>query len=111
MTLPCGTYVARAGIDHPALALPLLAGLPPRWSSGDRSGRRRHIYEFTDGVLTVDPVRPRRIDVHIRMRTAVALPALCLRRRPLHMAARGDTVAWGRKPRLAPGFGRRFHGP
>jgi hypothetical protein len=33
MTLPCGTYVARAGIDHTDIALPLLAGLTPRWSS------------------------------------------------------------------------------
>jgi 3-methyladenine DNA glycosylase AlkC len=33
MTLPCGTYVARTGIDRPELALPLLAGLTPRWSS------------------------------------------------------------------------------
>jgi 3-methyladenine DNA glycosylase AlkC len=33
MTLPCGSYVARAGIDRPEVALPLLAGLTPRWSS------------------------------------------------------------------------------
>jgi 3-methyladenine DNA glycosylase AlkC len=33
MTLPCGHFVARAGIEHPAVALPLLAGLTPRWSS------------------------------------------------------------------------------
>ena len=33
MTLPCGNYVARAGIDRPDVALPLLAGLTPRWSS------------------------------------------------------------------------------
>jgi len=33
MTLPCGGYVARAGIDRPEVALPLLAGLTPRWSS------------------------------------------------------------------------------
>ena len=33
MTLPCGAYVARAGIDHPGVALPLLAGLTPRFSS------------------------------------------------------------------------------
>ena len=33
MTLPCGSYVARSGIDRPDLALPLLAGLTPRWSS------------------------------------------------------------------------------
>ncbi|MGE0304412.1 MAG: hypothetical protein AB7H92_04065 [Microbacteriaceae bacterium] len=33
MTLPCGTFVAQRGLDHPAIALPLLAGLTPRWSS------------------------------------------------------------------------------
>lgn len=33
MTLPCGTYVGRHGLDHPEVALPLLAGLTPRWSS------------------------------------------------------------------------------
>lgn len=33
MTLPCGTFVARSGIAHPGEALPLLAGLTPRWSS------------------------------------------------------------------------------
>jgi 3-methyladenine DNA glycosylase AlkC len=33
MTLPCGSYVARAGIGRPEVALPLLAGLTPRWSS------------------------------------------------------------------------------
>jgi 3-methyladenine DNA glycosylase AlkC len=33
MTLPCGTYVARQGLDDPEIALPLLAGLTPRWSS------------------------------------------------------------------------------
>jgi 3-methyladenine DNA glycosylase AlkC len=33
MVLPCGTYVAAAGIDEPGVALPLLAGLTPRWTS------------------------------------------------------------------------------
>ena len=33
MTLPCGKYVADTGIDHPHVALPLLAGLSPRFSS------------------------------------------------------------------------------
>ena len=33
MTLPCGTFVARSGLGHPEAALPLLAGLSPRWSS------------------------------------------------------------------------------
>jgi len=30
---PCTAYVARAGIDQPEVALPLLAALTPRWSS------------------------------------------------------------------------------
>ncbi|MGH9157145.1 MAG: DNA alkylation repair protein [Acidimicrobiales bacterium] len=30
---PCNAYVARAGIDDPDTALPLLAALTPRWSS------------------------------------------------------------------------------
>jgi 3-methyladenine DNA glycosylase AlkC len=33
MTLPCGYFVAHAGIEQPAIGLPLLAGLTPRWSS------------------------------------------------------------------------------
>jgi 3-methyladenine DNA glycosylase AlkC len=33
MTWPCGGFVARRGIDHPEMALRLLAGLTPRWSS------------------------------------------------------------------------------
>ena len=33
MTLPCGTFVAQAGLEEPDVALPLLAGLTPRWSS------------------------------------------------------------------------------
>jgi len=33
MTLPCGAFVAKRGLDEPGVALPLLAGLTPRWSS------------------------------------------------------------------------------
>jgi 3-methyladenine DNA glycosylase AlkC len=33
MTLPCGSFVAKRGISDPEVALPLLAGLTPRWSS------------------------------------------------------------------------------
>ena len=33
MTLPCGMFVTRAGLDQPEESLPLLAGLTPRWSS------------------------------------------------------------------------------
>lgn len=33
IVLPCGGFVARAGIDDPSRSLPLLADLTPRWSS------------------------------------------------------------------------------
>lgn len=33
MTLPCGTFVARQGLEAPDVSLLLLAGLTPRWSS------------------------------------------------------------------------------
>jgi len=33
MTMPCGYYVAAQGLDHPEVALPLLARLTPRFSS------------------------------------------------------------------------------
>jgi 3-methyladenine DNA glycosylase AlkC len=33
MTWPCGVFVARQGLDDAEVALPLLAGLTPRWSS------------------------------------------------------------------------------
>ena len=33
LTLPCGVYVADRGIEHPRAALPMLAGLSPRFSS------------------------------------------------------------------------------
>jgi hypothetical protein len=33
ITLPCGTFVSRHGIDHPEEALAVLAGLTPRFSS------------------------------------------------------------------------------
>ncbi|HVL93286.1 MAG TPA: hypothetical protein VM264_08070 [Acidimicrobiales bacterium] len=47
MTLPCGSFVARAGLDHPHLALPLLAGLTPRFSS---EGPLRPFLERHPGV-------------------------------------------------------------
>ncbi|HEX2027194.1 MAG TPA: hypothetical protein VHF25_04265 [Nitriliruptorales bacterium] len=50
MALPCGYFVARAGIDHPQVALPLLAGLTPRWSSEGpiRAFLQRHPDETYD---------------------------------------------------------------
>ena len=66
MTLPCGTFVARAGIDHPDVALPLLAGLTPRWSSEGpvRPFIERHpdlTYEYLRRWSTDDDEHVRRL--------------------------------------------------
>jgi 3-methyladenine DNA glycosylase AlkC len=64
MVLPVGTYVARAGIEKPDLALPLLAGLTPRWTSewAIRAFIERHP-ELTYGYLAKWAADP---DEHVR---------------------------------------------
>lgn len=76
-----------------------------------RIGGETHVYEFTDGVLAVDPPSPRRPDVRIRMRPVPALLAMYFRRSGPGMAIRGEALAWGRRPWLAANFARRFHTP
>lgn len=66
MTLPCGTFVARRGIDDPEVALPLLAGLTPRWSSEGpiRPFIERHpelTYEYLHRWSTDDDEHVRRL--------------------------------------------------
>ncbi len=66
MTLPCGMYVATNGIDDPDEALPLLAGLTPRWSSEGpiRPFIERHpeiTYEYLRRWCTHDDEHVRRL--------------------------------------------------
>ena len=66
MTLPCGTFVAQRGIDHPDVALPLLAGLTPRFSSEGpiRPFIERHpdlTYEYLRRWSTDDDEHVRRL--------------------------------------------------
>lgn len=67
-----------------------------------------HIYEFTDGVLKVDPTQPRRPDVHISAEPVTALLLSYGRIGPIWPSLTGRVLAWGRKPWLAAGLNQRF---
>jgi 3-methyladenine DNA glycosylase AlkC len=66
MTLPCSAFVASRGIDEPDVALPLLAGLTPRFSSEAalRPFLERHpptTYEHLDRWVADDDEHVRRL--------------------------------------------------
>ncbi|MFZ0161391.1 MAG: maleylpyruvate isomerase family mycothiol-dependent enzyme [Kineosporiaceae bacterium] len=64
-------------------------------------GAGRHLWQFTDGHLEVDPAEPRPVDVTISA-DPVAFLLLSYRRMPLWRAIlTGRSRAWGRRPMLA----------
>lgn len=71
-------------------------------------GFARYIYEFNDGVLEVNPERPRRPDVHIRAEPVTALLLTYGRIGQVRPALTGQILAWGRKPWLAARLNQRF---
>ncbi|MGV9710782.1 maleylpyruvate isomerase N-terminal domain-containing protein [Gordonia sp. NPDC003424] len=68
----------------------------------------RFVYEFTDGRLEIDPAEPRPADVHLSIDPVTALLAGYGRVSPTWAAMTGRAVAWGSRPWLAAGLGRRF---
>lgn len=68
ITLPCGTWVADRGLDHPEAALPLLAGLSPRFSS---EGPMRPFIE-QHPALTFDHLRRWAVDPNEHVRRLVS---------------------------------------
>ena len=68
----------------------------------------RHVYEFTDGELHIDPPKPRRADVHISVDPATALLAGYGRLSPGWVGLTGKGIAWGARPWLAPRLAQRF---
>jgi uncharacterized protein (TIGR03083 family) len=71
----------------------------------------RHLWSFTDGALTIDPVPRPRVDVHITG-DATALLLVLYRREPQWKAvATGRLLAWGRRPWLAFTLTSRFLKP
>lgn len=68
MTVPCGSFVARRGIDLPSHALPILAALTPRWSS--EFALRPFIEQHAD--LTYDHLRTWATDADEHVRRLVS---------------------------------------
>lgn len=73
-----------------------------------RGSDERFVYEFTDGHLQIDPSEPRPADVHISVEPVTALLAGYGRISPAWAAVTGRAFAWGARPWLAAGLGRRF---
>lgn len=71
-------------------------------------GSTSYVYEFTDGRLTVDPGRPRRIDAHISAEPVTALLTSYGRTGQIGPALAGKVLIWGRRPWLALSLRRRF---
>ena len=67
-------------------------------------GGGRHVFAFDDGALTVEPSESsgRRIDCHISADPAALLLVAWARKSQWAAIARGQLVAWGRKPWLGP---------
>lgn len=66
---------------------------------------------FTDGEVTVRPTPPERPDCTILTEPAAFLLMALGRRGPWSAMARGQVLAWGRNPWLAPRFPRLFTAP
>lgn len=70
-----------------------------------------HIWSFSDGALTTDPVERPRIDVHISGDPTALLLVLYRRESKWRAIATGKLHAWGRRPWLAPTLANRFFTP
>ncbi len=68
----------------------------------------RSIYEFTDGVLEVNPADPRPADVHISVDPTTAMLAAYGRVSTRWACLTGRAFAWGPRPWLAAGFMKKF---
>lgn len=95
----------RAMVDQAAAR-----GLQATYELHVRSGGR-YLFTFDDGALTLEPSGTRRVDCHISA-DPVAMVLVAWRRRSQWPAiARGELVAWGRKPWLATRFQRMMRNP
>lgn len=117
---PIGNRGAAMIVD--GFLVPVLEGLDPRSfvdqdaAAGLRAtfevhvrGGEHHLFVFDDGELRIDrPGSPeagsRRIDCHISANPATFLLVAWGRRSQWPAIARGQLVAWGRKPWLGPRF-------
>jgi hypothetical protein len=89
---------ARTMVDQSAAA-----GLRATYEVHVRGGGR-HLFVFDDGSLRIERPGSRRIDCHISADPATFLLVAWDRRSQWPAIARGQLVAWGRKPWLGPRF-------
>ncbi|NNN35575.1 maleylpyruvate isomerase family mycothiol-dependent enzyme [Streptomyces sp. S3(2020)] len=105
----------RVGLCLPFLktAMPRIAatsGLTARYTLRIRGGAAFGV-TFTDGTVDVLPGPPERSDCTIVTEPTAFLLIALGRRGPWQAMARGDVLAWGRKPWLAPRFPTLFNAP
>lgn len=86
------------------------AGLRVNYDLRIRKGRHFH-FLFEDGTVTVEEPAPRRIDCHISADPVAFLMVVWGRRSQWSAIARGQLLAWGRKPWLGPRFRRLLRNP
>ena len=67
-------------------------------------GGARHVVQFDDGAVTVNGPESHRIDCHLSVDPAAMLLVVFARRSQWQSIAKGELVAWGRKPWLGPRF-------
>ena len=128
-TIVHGHDIARAAGVHWPISRPhavmvvegflfqVLAALPPRALVDQRAARglratyqvhvrggARHLVRFDDGAVTVGGTGPHRVDCHLSVDPAAMMLVVFGRRSQWHSIARGELVAWGRKPWLGPRF-------
>lgn len=102
----------------------VLAGLHqvmPGWADHERArdhtatykvsirGYGRHVYDFTDGQLVIDPPHASSLDVRISARAAPWLLLSFGRIGKPQPVLTGALIAWGRRPWLAPNLNTLFH--
>lgn len=104
--------------------IPVLQGLDPRAlvdqvsAAGFRAtyelrirGGGRHLFCFDDGALAIEPVGPGRADCVVSVDPAAMLLVVWGRRSHWPAIARGQMMAWGPKPWLAPRFPTLMRNP
>jgi len=104
--------------------VPVIAGLGPRSMVDQKAaaglqatyeihvrGGQRHQFVFDDGDLSVERPGSRRVDCHLSVDPAAFLLVAWGRRSQWPAIARGQLVAWGRKPWLGPRFRRLIRNP
>ena len=86
------------------------AGLRATYDLRIRGGGRFH-FIFENGTVMVEEPAPRRIDCYISADPVAFLMVVWARRSQWSAIAKGQLLAWGRKPWLGPQFRRLLRNP